>query len=132
MFRRLTSIALLCASLLGMAQPLMACASAMAMSDCCSGDAASGCASDTMPELAAGGGSCCLATPGAQTSSWLAPSRSIDETLHGGGTTAPFHSAGLTGSDGRTPESCLGIRAADAPRATDATLTYLRTARLRL
>lgn len=132
MFRRLIAIFLLCASLLGLAQPLMACAAAMSASDCCSGDPASGCTTDATPVLVATSGSCCLATPAAPTSSFVAPSRSVDETLLGAETPGSFHSASVPGGDGRTITTCSSVRAAGAARATAATLTYLHTARLRL
>lgn len=131
MFRRLMSIVLLCASLLGLAQPLMACAADRATTDCCTGGSTSGCTTDTAPMLVAAGGSCCAVTPAGATSSIVAPSRSVDSPLPVGGTPDSLCGARVTDSASPTAFS-LNLRAAEAARATHATLTYLHTARLRL
>jgi hypothetical protein len=131
MTRRLTSILLVWASLLGLAQPIMACAADMAASDCCSGDPVSGCMTGAMPALFADG-SCCVATPAPVSSSFAAPLRSFDHVLSGGDSLSPCLAAQFDNSGGRHARALSNVRVPDAARRTDATLTYLYTARLRL
>ena len=132
MFRRLTAIFLVCASLFGLVQPLMACTADMSMCDCCPGNPASGCTTETMPAVTVEGGACCAVSPAAATASFAAPLRSVDQPLHDGGAPDPFLITRLDTRPDIVFSTCVhAFTLREAPRA-DATLTYLYTARLRL
>jgi len=132
MFRRVISIVLVCASLLGLAHPLMACAAAMQTSDCCTGDPASGCTTDSAPMLTGAGTLCCAAVPASSASSLALPTRSDDQAVLPAGSHAPvlINAFDDNFKRGFTP-SALASAHASSNRA-DASLTYLFTARLRL
>jgi hypothetical protein len=132
MFRRLISIVLVCASLLGLAHPLMACAAATQSSDCCTGDPASGCMTDGAPMLTTADAECCAVTPVAPTLSIALPTRPMDHALPPGGSNGPVLPAHVDDKSSRSPATRSLAFAQTTSNRTDATLTYLRTARLRL
>ena len=133
MLRRLTAILVVSAALLGLAQPLMACAADMATSDCCGGGAGSDCAlPGTMPACTVNGGACCITSPVAPATSLAAPARSMDQLLRDGGSLVPAPPGPPGGSGGRVASACSHVPAPDASRGAYATHTYLHTARLRL
>jgi|SRR5882672_11895173 len=133
MFRRVISIVFVCASLFGLAHPLMACAAAMQTSDCCTGDPASGCTTDSEAMLtSAAGAACCTVAPAVATQASALPARSVDQWLPTGGSNGPVLPTHFDDEVRRGQATCSPAFSHKTSIRPDASLTYLRTARLRL
>jgi hypothetical protein len=131
MIRRLISILLVCAGLLGLTQPLMACVVEMPSGHCCPPDPASGCThGSAIADFAVAGNACCLTTT--MTSCVASVARSVDDPLHANASPAPLLLPPFRDDNPNRVATFSDARAAHASHRADARLTYLYTARLRL
>lgn len=122
MVRRLAASLMLLACLLGIVQPALACVS---RPDCCS----SGCSTQAQPGLAnAALDDCCGIQPAVGASVSLAPQPRHALNVAGG---SPTPAAPVVDLQPRPQQTILAPPSATRP-PTDQSLTYLRTARLRL
>ena len=130
MVRRLFGSLVVLASLLGILQPSIACAAACTSApDCCpAGSPAGGSSQLNQPSLSAQPGICCEARPVLATLATAIGTRS--DQGHACGSSAAIATPTLV-PVGRPPQE-LRTATAQIPDRLDDSLTYLRTARLRL
>lgn len=129
--RRFIALLMLCAGLFGAGSPALACATAAAAGDCCPSGAPSGC-TQAYEQLGIEASICCLtaaapahlvvADPGRELQV-VQPERRSADPVHAGVMAPVF-------ADLRYPT--LPELPAVSSSRTDASLTYLRTGRLRL
>jgi hypothetical protein len=127
-FRRLTAAAIVLASLLGAAAPVLACSSTAASSHCCGEGSPAPCTDgdNCLLGVLPGAVHCYVSQPAAATKFVVDSGRSGCERLDHAPATDPRLDARPAAAEraGPVPPSFAASRAA--------TLTYLRTARLRL
>jgi hypothetical protein len=129
--RRLTAIAAIWLSLLGVAMPVLACSMGVAAEGCCPVRTQSPCGGTGESQWNATVALCCSAGPTSASGPSVEPSRSIQTPLHPGAPDQLLASSWTT----TNPSSVAAQLSFPTPIPThraDAALTYLRTGRLRL
>jgi hypothetical protein len=128
--RRLIALIVLCAGLLGVGSPVIACATAAA-GDCCPAGAGSGC-SPGFQQLDPAATACCLAGNASSPAMSAEFTRGVQALARDGGSDDPVALVSTCLSLPQRTASSAFAAAIVQPKATDRSLTYLRTGRLRL
>ena len=134
MMRRLALIAGMWLGLLGVVQPLLACAVNPAMADCCPDDMGSPCDPGTdSPDPGRQSVSCCMTAPATASAVISVESRDTNLAPATGG--HPVDQPAMPATEWPSPvvdDVSLALRPPNPPVPSDGTETYLRTRRLRL
>jgi hypothetical protein len=128
--RRLFALFVLWVGLIAAGAPAFACATAAAAGNCCPDDASSGCA-QLYEQLGAQATVCCATASAPSVVVSAEPSRELHIAQCDDGLGKPIAAAASLSSILYLRDSQLALPV-PAPARTDASLTYLHTARLRL
>jgi len=129
--RRLTAILAIWLSLLGVAMPVLACSMGAAGQGCCPAGTQSPCGAGRESQWNPTVDLCCSAGPTSANATSAEPSRNIQSLLHPGTPDQFVVGGGTTANTASAAAQSLFPSWIPSKRA-DASLTYLRTGRLRL